>query len=85
MEKSTNIKRKTDFLLSSDTLSSQPTRNKVELKYYTLANSIEYGRMILVPYRKFKNIELIGEGGFSKIYKATWIDCQVSDDRSTLE
>lgn len=33
MEKSTNIKRKTDFLLSNDTLLSQSTRNKVELKY----------------------------------------------------
>ena len=27
-----------------------------------------------VPYEKFKNIEFIAEGGFSKIYKATWID-----------
>ncbi|GBC19872.2 kinase-like domain-containing protein [Rhizophagus irregularis DAOM 181602=DAOM 197198] len=35
-------------------------------------------KMIYVPYEKFKNIELIGEGGFSKIYKATWIDCKIS-------
>jgi serine/threonine protein kinase len=34
--------------------------------------------MIFVPYEKFENIELIGEGGFSKIYKATWIDCKIS-------
>src|ERR1043166_4229735 len=27
-----------------------------------------------VPYEQFKNIEFIAEGGFSKIYKATWID-----------
>ncbi|PKY61072.1 kinase-like protein, partial [Rhizophagus irregularis] len=27
-----------------------------------------------VPYDQFKNIEFIAEGGFSKIYKATWID-----------
>ncbi|GBB99173.1 hypothetical protein RclHR1_03440006 [Rhizophagus clarus] len=27
-----------------------------------------------VPYDKFKDITFIAEGGFSKIYKATWID-----------
>ena len=30
--------------------------------------------MEYVPYEQFKNIEFIDEGGFSKIYKATWID-----------
>jgi hypothetical protein len=34
------------------------------------------GKMVFVPYEKFKDLELIGEGGFSKIYKA---DCQISD------
>ena len=37
------------------------------------------GKMVFVPYDKFENVELIGEGGFSKIYKATWIDCQFTD------
>jgi hypothetical protein len=42
---------------------------------YTQTNySKSNGEMIFVPYEKFENIELIGEGGFSKIYKATWID-----------
>ncbi|UZO25551.1 uncharacterized protein OCT59_017816 [Rhizophagus irregularis] len=27
-----------------------------------------------VPFDKFKNINQIGEGGFSKVYSATWID-----------
>ncbi|UZO13405.1 uncharacterized protein OCT59_004904 [Rhizophagus irregularis] len=27
-----------------------------------------------VPYNQFKNIEFIAEGGFSKIYKAIWVD-----------
>ncbi|CAB5213031.1 unnamed protein product [Rhizophagus irregularis] len=36
--------------------------------------------MIFVPYENFNNIEHIGEGGFSKIYKATWIDCKISDE-----
>ncbi|CAG8648280.1 5865_t:CDS:2 [Rhizophagus irregularis] len=40
--------------------------------------------MIFVPYEKFENIEFIGEGGFSKIYKATWIDCKISD-KGTLD
>ena len=32
------------------------------------------GKMEFVPYDQFKDIEFIAEGGFSKIYKATWID-----------
>src|SRR4051794_6911411 len=30
--------------------------------------------MEFVPYYRFKTFEFIAEGGFSKIYKATWID-----------
>ena len=30
--------------------------------------------MEFVPYDQFKDVEFIAEGGFSKIYKATWID-----------
>jgi hypothetical protein len=33
-----------------------------------------FGKMEFVPYKQFKNVEFIAEGGFSKIYKATWID-----------
>ncbi|CAG8607009.1 1192_t:CDS:2, partial [Rhizophagus irregularis] len=36
--------------------------------------------MMFVPYEKFRNIKLIGEGGFSKIYKATWIDSKISEE-----
>jgi len=32
------------------------------------------GKMEFVPYEQFKNVEFIAEGGFSKIYKAIWID-----------
>ena len=35
--------------------------------------------MEFVPYDQFKNIEFIAEGGFSKIYKAIWIDGPVID------
>jgi hypothetical protein len=27
-----------------------------------------------IPYDRFENIKFVAEGGFSKIYKATWID-----------
>src|ERR1700722_18723747 len=47
---------------------------------YTLTNSEKRdGRMEFVPYYKFKDIEFIAEGGFSKIYKATWIDGPITD------
>ena len=32
------------------------------------------GEIEFVSYDKLKNIEFVAEGGFSKIYKATWID-----------
>ncbi|GES92847.1 kinase-like domain-containing protein [Rhizophagus clarus] len=32
------------------------------------------GKMEFVPYDEFKDVEFITEGGFSKIYKATWIN-----------
>ncbi|UZO18051.1 uncharacterized protein OCT59_009374 [Rhizophagus irregularis] len=32
------------------------------------------GKMVFVPYDKFKDVEFVAEGGFSEIYKATWID-----------
>ncbi|CAB5299623.1 unnamed protein product [Rhizophagus irregularis] len=44
-----------------------------------LSNSANYKRRKLVnlefvPYERFKNIKFVAEGGFSKIYKAIWID-----------
>jgi hypothetical protein len=59
-----------------------PSGNKVidDFIRYTQTNYAykDNGKMIFVPYEKFENIELIGEGDFSKIYKATWIDCKIS-------
>jgi hypothetical protein len=59
-----------------------PSGNKVidDFISYTLTSNEANRRMIFVPYYKFKNIELIGEGGFSKIYKATWIDCKIAEN-----
>src|SRR5437868_723436 len=31
-------------------------------------------KMQFIPYDRFKDVKFIAEGGFSKIYKATWID-----------
>ena len=55
----------------------KPSGNKVidDFIRYTQINLVrEEGRMEFVPYEQFKNVEFIAEGGFSKIYKATWID-----------
>ena len=59
------------------------SRNKVidDFVKYTHTNNVvqkEAMKMNFVPYDKFENIEFIAEGGFSKIYKATWIagECQ---------
>ncbi|PKY15032.1 HCP-like protein [Rhizophagus irregularis] len=42
---------------------------------YTQINFIqESSRMKFISYDRFKSIEFIKAGGFSKIYKATWID-----------
>src|SRR3954452_22259959 len=47
---------------------------------YTQTNFIkEEGKMEFVPHEQFKNIEFMAEGGFSKIYKATWIDGPVTN------
>ena len=53
-----------------------PNENKVvdDFTKYTLINNDQRGKMEFVPYFKFNNIEFVAEGGFSKIYKATWID-----------
>ena len=61
----------------------KPSGNKVidDFIRYTLTtggNKLE-GKMEFVPYDRFKNVEFIAEGGFSKIYKATWIDGPIKD------
>ncbi|EXX79515.1 Bck1p [Rhizophagus irregularis DAOM 197198w] len=40
------------------------------------------GKLEFVPYEQFKNVEFIAEGGFSKIYKATWIDGPIKSYRN---
>src|SRR5256885_589455 len=48
----------------------------------TLSNrNIRHGEMEFVPYNKFSGVEFIAEGGFSKVYKATWIDGPRSEER----
>ncbi|GBC02876.1 hypothetical protein RclHR1_04880001 [Rhizophagus clarus] len=58
-----------------------PCGNKVvdDFIKYTLTNRNEMaGKMEFVLYDRFKDIEFIAEGGFSKVYKATWIDGPIS-------
>ena len=60
----------------------KPSGNKIidDFIRYTQTNldTVE-GKMEFVPYEQFKNVEFIAEGGFSKIYKATWIDGPIYD------
>src|ERR1043166_9244938 len=54
-----------------------PSGNKVvdDFIRYTYTNRTEKkGKIEFVPYDRFKVIEFIAEGGFSKVYKATWTD-----------
>src|SRR6266498_3181185 len=44
------------------------------IKYTQVNLAKEEGKMEFIPHEQFKNIEFIAEGGFSRIYKATWID-----------
>ncbi|UZO02772.1 uncharacterized protein OCT59_021251 [Rhizophagus irregularis] len=44
-----------------------------------------HGKMEFVPYDQFTNVEFIAEGGFSKIYKATWIDGPVINYSNTRD
>ena len=55
----------------------KPSGNKVIddfIKHTQINNVKKKGKMEFVPHDQFKNIEFIAEGGFSKIYKATWTD-----------
>ena len=43
----------------------------------TMYDAIHEGRIKFlewIPFNKFTDIEQIGEGGFAKVYSATWID-----------
>jgi hypothetical protein len=44
------------------------------IKYTQINYAKKSGKMEFVPHDQFKNIEFIAEGGFSKVYKATWVD-----------
>ena len=46
---------------------------------YTQINYINI--MEFVPYNQFNDIKYIAEGGFSKVYKASWIDGYIQWDK----
>ncbi|PKY23910.1 kinase-like protein [Rhizophagus irregularis] len=41
---------------------------------YTQKHNLKTGRIEFVSYDQFENIEFLAEGGFSKIYKAIWVE-----------
>ncbi len=46
-----------------------------ELFIQSTQSKLEFNMMMeFVPYNQFEDIEFIAEGGFSKVYKATWIN-----------
>ena len=54
-----------------------PSGNKVIddfIRHTLISGKNLTGKMVFVPYDQFKNVKFIAEGGFSKIYKATWTD-----------
>jgi len=60
----------------------KPIGNKIidDFIKYTQYNRFQnYERMESVPYDQFKDIEFIAAGGFSRVYKATWIDGPIKD------
>jgi hypothetical protein len=61
----------------------KPSGNKIidDFIRHTQINLVKHqGKMEFVPFDQFKNIEFIAEGGFSKIYKATWVDGPINWD-----
>ncbi|GBC30819.2 kinase-like domain-containing protein [Rhizophagus irregularis DAOM 181602=DAOM 197198] len=61
----------------------EPSGNKIidDFIKFTQVNFVrKEGKLEFVPYEQFKNIEFIAEGGFSKIYKATWVDGPINWD-----
>jgi hypothetical protein len=53
---------------------SNKSGNKAVDDFIRYTAKLRRGFMEFVPYDNFKDIEFIAEGGFSKVYKATWID-----------
>ncbi|PKY46705.1 hypothetical protein RhiirA4_520447 [Rhizophagus irregularis] len=54
-----------------------PSGNKIidDFIMHTLTSSSKLaGKMVFAPYDQFIDVKFIAEGGFSKIYKAIWIN-----------
>ncbi|GES90749.1 kinase-like domain-containing protein [Rhizophagus clarus] len=71
-------------------LSCNPQRFQRDFNKWTSGNEIidrliqenqllvrRYGLLEWIPYDRFTNINYIAEGGFAKVYSATWIDGQI--------
>jgi hypothetical protein len=57
----------------------KPSGNTIIDNFITSCTQINLVIMEFAPYGQFKNIEFIAEGGFSKIYKATWVDGPITN------
>ena len=61
-----NKTRKNDFI-------RYRSGNKIVDNFIKNTQSLGAGRMKFAPYDQFEDIEFFAEGGFSKLYNATWI------------
>ena len=51
---------------------------------YPYRTNYSYNGLKWVPFDRFKDIKQIGEGGFSKVYSATWINGHYDNPREIL-
>ncbi|UZO12655.1 uncharacterized protein OCT59_004180 [Rhizophagus irregularis] len=71
-------------------LSCNPKRFQRDFNKWTSGNEVidrliqnnqlvarRYGILEWIPYDKFTNVNYVAEGGFAKVYSATWIDGQI--------
>ncbi|RIA98797.1 kinase-like domain-containing protein, partial [Glomus cerebriforme] len=60
----------------------KPSGNKVIddfIRHTQINYTKDKGKLEFIPYDQLKDIEFIAEGGFSKIYKATWVDGPINN------
>src|SRR3954454_25264048 len=66
-------------------------KDTIQSTRYYADNRIHYKLFLeWVPYNRFTDIEPIGEGGFAKVYSATWLDgrslyCEYNGDVKKLD
>ncbi|EXX57799.1 Ssk22p [Rhizophagus irregularis DAOM 197198w] len=81
VKKCNECKKKRNFMNEIHRICHQCYKAKSAVLKHISNHDYNYrkAKLEFVPYGRFKDIEFIAEGGFSKIYKATWIDGPISN------